>query len=101
MGEIALALMDARSLFQGFLVLRYLKFLKEYRRRKNIMKIARRQVETEILKVYGSPPSSPPCYRRETIFVTLFAYQEEEVFPKRGLLLKKRICSDESKFFPL
>ena len=31
----------------------------------------------------------------------LFANLADENFPKWGLLLKKRICSDGSKFFPL
>ena len=32
---------------------------------------------------------------------SLFAYLEDEVFPKWGLLLKGTICSSGSKFFPL
>ena len=30
-----------------------------------------------------------------------FAYLEDEIDPKWGLLLKERICSDGSKFFSL
>ena len=31
----------------------------------------------------------------------LFTYQEDEVFQKWGLLIKERICSEESKLFSL
>ena len=31
----------------------------------------------------------------------LFAFLKKEIFPKLGLLLNERICSDGSKFFSL
>ena len=61
------------------------------------------ELKPSILKVYGyTCICFPPRFQRETIFCYfLFAYLEDEDFPKWGLLLKVRICSDQSKLFPL
>ena len=54
------------------------------------------------LRCMGSSPSFPTMFSKGDNFHDfLFAYLEGEVFPKRGLLLKERIGSDGSKFFPL
>ena len=53
-------------------------------------------------KVYGIPPTFSAMFSKGDNFRGfLFAYLEDEVFPIWGLLLKERICSDRSKFFPL
>ena len=42
------------------------------------------------------------AYLRAKFFLdVLFAYLKGQILPKWGLLLKERICSDRSKFFPL
>ena len=54
------------------------------------------------LKVYGyTSIFSGMFLKRDNFGDLLFAYLEDEVFPKWGLLLKKGICSYGSKFFTL
>ena len=44
------------------------------------------------LKVYDYTSIFPPCFQREKFFVTS-CLLEDEVFPKRDLLLKEKVCS--------
>ena len=53
------------------------------------------------LRYMGTSPSFSAMFSKGYNFhYFLFAYLEDKVFPKWGLLLKKRICSKRSKFFP-
>ena len=53
------------------------------------------------LRFMGTPPSFFPIFSKGDNFHDfLFAYLEDKVFPKRGLLIKERICSNGSRFFP-
>ena len=55
-----------------------------------------------LIKVCGyTPIFSRQFCKGDNFHDVVFAYLEDEVFPEWGLLLKKRICSDGSKFFPL
>ena len=50
----------------------------------------------------GVPPSFSAMFSKGDNFRDfLFAYLEDDVFPKWSLLLKERICSKGSKVFPL
>ena len=52
------------------------------------------------LRYMGTPPSFSAMFSKGDNFHDfLFAYLEDKVFQKWGLLLKERICSDGSKFF--
>ena len=45
----------------------------------------------------------PPCFQRETIFFDFLfpvCLHGGQRLPKWGQLIKERICSDGSKFFP-
>ena len=53
-----------------------------------------------MFKVYRSTFSAM-FSKGDNFMTSCFAYLEYEVFPKKGLLLMERICSDGSKFFPL
>ena len=54
------------------------------------------------LKCMGIPPSFSPMFTKGDNFRDfLFAYLEDDVFPKWRLLLKERICSKGGKVFPL
>ena len=56
----------------------------------------------EDLRCIGTPPSHSAMLTKGDNFRDfLFAYLDDEVFPKWGLLLEERICSKGSKFFPL
>ena len=55
-----------------------------------------------VLKVYGYTSIYFAMFSKGDNFCDfLFAYLDDRVFPKRGLLLKERIWCDGSKFFPL
>ena len=50
----------------------------------------------------GTPPSFSAMFSKgDNSPNFLFSNLKDEVFPKWGLLLKEKNCSDESKFFPL
>ena len=59
-------------------------------------------IQLGISRYMGTPPSFSAMFSKGDNFCdSLFAYLEDEVFPKLGLLLKERIFSYGSKFCPL
>ena len=57
-------------------------------------------IHAKQLRGMGTPPSFFAMFSKGDNFRDfLFAYLEEEIFPKWGLLLKERLCSDGDKFF--
>ena len=54
------------------------------------------------LRFFVTPPSFSAMFSKGDDFHDfLFAYLEDKDFPKWGLLVKERICSDGSKSFSL
>ena len=57
-------------------------------------------IHAKQLRCMGIPPSFFAMFSKGDNFRDfLFAYLEDEIFPKWGLLLKERLCSDGDKFF--
>ena len=48
----------------------------------------------------GTPPFFSAMFSKGDNFCEFLAYLEDKVFPKWGLLVKERICSSGSRFFP-
>ena len=53
-----------------------------------------------LIRCIGTPPFFSAMFSKGDNFCELLAYLEDKVVPKWGLLVRERICSSGSRFFP-